>query len=78
FSRRPPIAVVSKKSIPPNILKSLSPFISKSEKGLKRSYTDAIHSHCNIEAVQSHSSVNPVGSDEATGIEKEQVLEFHL
>ncbi|GAB4852011.1 hypothetical protein Ancab_016205, partial [Ancistrocladus abbreviatus] len=77
FSRRPSIAVASKKSIPPNILKSLSSFISNSEKGLKCSYADIVHSHCNIEAIQSHSSVNPVGSDEATGSLKEQDPEFH-
>ncbi|GAB4849760.1 hypothetical protein Ancab_004556 [Ancistrocladus abbreviatus] len=32
---------------------------------MKRSYADAVRYHCNIEAIQSHSSINPVGSDEA-------------
>ncbi|GAB4857462.1 hypothetical protein Ancab_015371 [Ancistrocladus abbreviatus] len=38
---------------------------------MKRSYADAVRYQCNIEAMQSHSSINLVGSDEATGNAKE-------
>ncbi|GAB4829363.1 hypothetical protein Ancab_019034 [Ancistrocladus abbreviatus] len=78
FSMRPSGAVESKKSMPLNIQKTQPPNIEKSEKGMNRSYVEAIRSACNVDAVRSHNSVNHVGTDGATGNKKEQNPKIHL